>query len=105
MKYIAVTGADGIVGSAIRPALADFVVTAVDSSVVDNDCQLMQVFDGHDAVIHLAWSKVMGPSEPEAGYVEVLPTDNRHLKNLEMAATVIRAAQESGVRRLILASS
>jgi predicted HD phosphohydrolase len=109
MKRVAITGADGIVGSAIRSALADFVVTPVRSIVTDGDADayrpLVQVLDRQDAVIHLAWSRVMGRPELGADYLKVLPTDNRHFNNLEMTDVVIRAAQQSGVRRLILASS
>ena len=101
MKRVAVTGANGVVGVAITPALAAFQVTKVDP----RSDGLYEAFDQKDAVIHLGWIRVMGEPESGAEYIDVLPIDNRHLKNLELASAVIEAARQCGVRRVILASS
>jgi len=106
MKRVAVTGANGVVGVAIAPALADFQVTNIDLTPDQNRYDtLIHGFAGIDVVIHLAWIKVMGELGTKSEYLDVLPVDNRHFANLELASAVIEAARQCGVRRLVLASS
>ena len=109
MKRVAITGATGKIGSVLTRGLIGYALTRLgpetDWADPQNHEQLLRAFEEHEAVIHLAWIRPMGPPEPGATYWDLLPADNRHTENLEMSAGMIRAAQEAGVRRVILASS
>ena len=109
MKRVVITGADGTIGSVLTDGLTDYglrgISPAIDGTDLGDCEQLLRAFSGRDAVIHLAWIGGMGPPEPGVIYSELLPSDNRHTENLKMSAEIMRAARESGVRRVILASS
>lgn len=109
MKRVVITGADGTIGSVLANSLTGYALKgispAIDGTELRDYEQLLSAFSGYDAVIHLAWIWAMGPPEPGVMYSELLPSDNRHTENLKMSAEVMRAARESGVRRVILASS
>jgi predicted HD phosphohydrolase len=109
MKRVVITGADGMIGSVLTNGLTDYglrgISPAIDGTDLGDCEQLLSAFSGRDAVIHLAWIGGMGPPELGVMYSELLPSDNRHTENLKMSAEIMRAARESGVRRVILASS
>jgi predicted HD phosphohydrolase len=109
MKRVVITGADGIIGSVLTNSLTGYELRGISPVIDGTDLgdyeQLLRAFRGHDAVIHLAWIRGMGPPEPGVMYSELLPSDNRHTENLKLSAEILRAARESGVRRVILASS
>jgi predicted HD phosphohydrolase len=109
MKRVVITGADGTIGSVLTNGLTDYGLRGISPAIEGTDLgdceQLLRAFSGRDAVIHLAWIRGMGPPEPGVMYSELLPSDNRHTENLKISAEILRAARESGVRRVILASS
>lgn len=108
---IVVTGATGNVGTSVLKALAgeeavDEIVglarrrpdiampktSWVQADVVDDD--LASIFDGADAVIHLAW--LIQPSRDEK---------KMHATNVDGSARVFHAAGSAGVGTLVYASS
>jgi nucleoside-diphosphate-sugar epimerase len=97
MKRIIITGGNGTIGTILRNGLQEVAVTSAD--LPDHDLRqlnsLTELFPGHDAIIHLAWS-----SERENYRTEEIDTEN-----IEMAFNVLRAATQSGVPRVIIASS
>ncbi len=97
MKKIAVTGANGVIGTVLRNGLSEFKITPIDLPEVDvRDYEkLLDVFRGHSAVIHLAWDTKTENSRSG----EINPD------NLLMAYNVYRAALEAKVPRVIIASS
>ena len=109
MKRVVITGADGMIGSVLTSSLTGYELRGISPVIDGTDLgdyeQLLRAFKKHDAVIHLAWIRGMGPPEPGVMYSELLPSDNRHTENLKMSAEIMRAARESGVRRVVLASS
>jgi uronate dehydrogenase len=94
---IAITGANGRIGTVLRRGLADYAITALD--LPGTDCRdieaLRAPFPGHRAVIHLAWQMQDGG----------LYDDAVNLDNIATTANVYQAALEAGVRRVIMASS
>jgi nucleoside-diphosphate-sugar epimerase len=109
MRRVAVTGASGVIGSVLSQRLAGpasgLSLTGLGVEHFENDARLADALRGHDVVVHLAWIRAMGPPRDGVGYAELLPTDNRHLESLELAERTLRAAQEVGVGRAVLASS
>lgn len=108
MKVV-VTGASGSVGSALRRAVPDDweVVgiarrvpsgnpdwVACDLGADDAPTRLTPVFDGVDAVVHLAWGISPSPDDPE-----------QRRTNLAGSAHVLRAALDAGVPHVVCASS
>ena len=108
---IVVTGATGNVGTSVlralgsepavdeivglarrRPDIAMPKTTWVEADVVHSD--LVPIFDGADAVIHLAW--LIQPSRDEA---------SMHATNVDGSARVFAAAASAGVGALVHASS
>ncbi len=97
------TGAAGLIGRSITPALAarwDLRLTDLraDGSVAALDITDLsacrEAFAGVDAVVHLA-----ADPDPEAAWEQLLPA------NVVGTHNVARAAMDRGVRRLVLASS
>lgn len=97
MKRIVITGAEGVIGTILRKALTEYDITPLDISNIDlrNYESLLEVFPQHDAVIHLAWN-AKAESSINGGY----DPDNSLMTN-----NVYRAAIETGVPRVIMASS
>jgi nucleoside-diphosphate-sugar epimerase len=100
---VVLTGAAGRIGRAIAPRLPDeWDVTLTDlddgTSIVALDVQDLPAcraaFSGADAVVHLAANP-----DPAAPWAELLPG------NVVGAYNVAQAAVDSGVRRLVMASS
>ena len=97
------TGAAGLIGRSIAPALAarwDLRLTDLraDGSVAALDITDLsacrEAFAGVDAVVHLA-----AVPDPEATWDRLLPA------NIVGTRNVAQAAMDCGVRRLVLASS
>ncbi len=97
MKKVAVTGANGVIGTVLRNGLSEFEITPIDLPEVDvrDYGKLLTIFKGYSAIIHLAWD-VKAENFRSGG----LNTDN-----LLMAYNVYRAAAEAKVPRVIMASS
>ncbi len=97
MKNVAVTGAKGAIGTVLRKGLADYEITSIDLPEIDvrDYVELRKVFAGNDAVIHLAWD----------AQVENFRSGEINTDNILMAYNVYRAAMESKVPRVIMASS
>ena len=109
-----VTGLNGVVGRALRPALEDkYNISALSRSGVDglpdervfkadiSDIDsLRPAFDGIDVVLNLAADGGMSSSEGmNAGWDSMLKN------NIVGAYNVLETARQAGVRRVILASS
>ncbi|HZJ18529.1 MAG TPA: NAD(P)-dependent oxidoreductase [Patescibacteria group bacterium] len=97
-KKIAITGAKGVIGSVMTEGLNDiYKITPLnlpDTDVKDYQ-KLLNIFPGHSAIIHLAWATKIDNSRSGDMYPE----------NVEMFHNVFKAALESGVPRVIMASS
>lgn len=93
-EKIVITGAAGIIGKVLCQGLSpDYQTTPLDlpESDVRDYQNLVKTFPGHRAVIHLAWVKMKsGSSIPE---------------NTVMFENVYLAALNTGVKRVIMASS
>jgi predicted HD phosphohydrolase len=105
----AITGAEGRIGRLLRDGIRDREITSLDrngrhAGHVESEIAPERLH-GHETLIHLAWIAPMGPPPRPASYRDVLPSDNRHLANLELTATALRAAEKAAVPRVILASS
>jgi uronate dehydrogenase len=104
MNRLLLTGAAGRIGRAIRPALEErWDVLATDLPGVGVEEEPLDVTDltacrkacrGIDAVVHMA-----GVPDPAASWDALLPA------NVVGTYNIARAAMDSGVRRLVLASS
>lgn len=97
MKKILVTGANGIIGAILKNKLTNFLITPIDLPEYDvrDYKSLLKIFPGHDTVIHLAWN-----TKSDSAGNEFIDPDNSL-----MFLNVYRAALESGVPRVIMASS
>lgn len=97
MKKVAITGANGVIGTVLRKGLNEFEITHIDLSEVDvrDYGKLLGVFKGHSAIIHLAWDSK----------VENFRSGELNTDNLLMAYNVYKAATETKVPRVIIASS
>jgi UDP-glucose 4-epimerase len=97
MKKIVITGSRGVIGCVLVKGLRNYEITPMD--LPENDVRdyndLIEIFPGHHAVIHLAWDTKNG-NWKSSGVCE----DNRI-----MYENVYNAALESGVGRIIMASS
>ena len=57
MKLVVITGAKCKIGTVLRKGLTDYEITPIDlpeTDVRDYD-KLLEVFPGHNAIVHLAW--------------------------------------------------
>lgn len=90
MKSVVITGANGRIGSILKKGLDGYEITGLDLPEVDvRDYEkLLKIFLSHDAVIHLAWNQ-----------------DKISLDNRVMVSNVYKAAMESKVPRVVMASS
>lgn len=90
MKRVVITGANGRIGSILKEGLISYELTCLDFPDVDvRDYEkLLKIFPGHDAVVHLAWNQ-----------------DKTSLDNRIMILNVYKAAMESKVPRVVMASS
>lgn len=97
MKKIAITGANGVIGSMLRKGLSEFEITPIDLPEVDvrDYKKLLGIFKGHSTIIHLAWD----------AKAENFRSGGLNTDNLLMAYNVYRAALEAKVPRVIMASS
>lgn len=91
---VAISGTRGRIGSALRENLS-FEIVRLDRPEFDmmDKGSFVDAIKGCDALIHLAWNTIAGDSILE---------DN---PNLQMVRNVCEAAIESGVKRVIIASS
>jgi nucleoside-diphosphate-sugar epimerase len=96
MAKILMTGSGGTVGTILKSGLqhdiTDFDLP--ESSILDFP-QLLHTMSGHDTVIHLAW----------ATKHDNWLTERFDANNLQGTFNVLEAAQQSGVKRVIIASS
>ncbi|MDP2641657.1 MAG: NAD(P)-dependent oxidoreductase [Candidatus Yanofskybacteria bacterium] len=92
---IIITGAKGTIGRVLRNLGS--AITPVDLPEIDarNPKDLAEVFPGHDAVVHLAWNTAT--ENWRSGQID---TDN-----ILMAYNVYETALETGIPRVIMASS
>ena len=94
---VAVTGADGLIGSVLRAGLSGHFdprwLTRTEADITDLEA-LERAFGGTDAVVHLA-----ATPDVEATWEEVLPP------NVIGAYNAYEAAARAGVRRFVFASS
>lgn len=97
MKKVAITGASGTIGTVLRKGLTDYDITAMDLPEIDvrNYEKLLEVFPRHDSIIHLAWD----------AKTENFRSGKINLDNTLMTCSVYRAAIETKVPRVIMASS
>lgn len=104
-KKIIITGSQGRIGSILKAGLAFYDLYFLDlkerdgtrSFKVDIAKQwnrLVAIFKGKDIIIHLAWN-----------FFEDFPKETIDSKNKTMAENIYRAAVESGIKRVIVASS
>lgn len=97
MKRIAITGANGTIGTVLRKGLTDYDIIPIDLPEIDvrDYEQLLEVFPGHDAIVHLAWD----------GKSENFRNGKYDPDNSLMFYNVYRASVETKVPRVIMASS
>lgn len=96
-KKILLTGARGILGKIIRKELKEYSFTPLDLPEVDikNYDQLIKLLPGHDIIMHFAWD-----SKHESSFTAGVSTDNSLMAN-----NIYRAAIETDIPRVIMASS
>lgn len=96
-KRIAITGANGTIGSVLRKGLKECEITLLD--LPDTDVRdyerLLEIFPEHDVIVHLAWDT----------QIENFRSGKIDPDNALMTYNVYRAAIGSKVRRVIMASS
>ena len=96
---IAITGANGLVGSAVRNELDPtlFSVTPLDLRELDatNYEALLRATVGADAIVHFAWKDLIAN----------VRADSRDPANLTMVDNVYKAAVANGISRVIMGSS
>ena len=97
MKKLFITGANGIIGNLLSNNLSDYIITSFDLPY--NDARdynsLLRLFPKYDVVIHLAWDLTIDDDS----------TEELSLDNSKMFLNVYRAAVNTGVPRVIMASS
>ncbi len=119
---VLITGASGYIASQMLPQYQErYELTLVDSVDTDRDgnpiddinvadlidtdrSRYQHIFDGQDAVIHLAYKR----SSEGGVYGSEIPQIDRfatELENVQMANNVYRAAYDGGVKRMVVASS
>ncbi len=115
-RKVVITGASGYIASLLLPAFRQrYDLILLDVRTVDRDGNQVEgvqiadltqrdrdsyrhYFSGADAVVHLGFTRAEDKSDPiQDFYAE--------LSNVEMAFHVYQAAQEEGVRRVVVASS
>jgi uronate dehydrogenase len=98
MAKILITGSGGTIGTVLKKGL-DSAHEITDFDLPDNNIldfpQLLHSVSGHDTVIHLAWAV-----KHDNWLTERFDPDN-----LTGAFNVLEAAQQSGVKKVIIASS
>ena len=96
MKKVLITGSGGVIGSVLTEGLphdtTDFDLP--ESNVLDFP-HLLEKARGHDVIVHLAWNK-----KKDDWLTEGLDTEN-----IQGNFNVYEAAQQAGVKRVIIASS
>ena len=97
-ERIAITGSKGTIGTVLRGGLSrDFEIKGIDLHETDERDygQVLEAFRNCSAVIHLAWN-------PK---IENYKSQELDPQNRLMYENVYRAALESGVKRVVMASS
>jgi nucleoside-diphosphate-sugar epimerase len=96
-KRIAITGSNGTIGEILKKGLTDFEITGINLPEVDlrNYEQVLNAVQDHSAIVHLGWNSK----------TENLLNENIDVDNMIMAFNVYRAALETKVSRVIMASS
>ena len=97
-KRIAITGSKGTIGHVLIEGLKDtYDITSLDLPNTDvRDYQkLLNIFPGHNAVIHLAWNT----------RIDNFRSGEIDSQNVQMFHNVFKAALETRVPRVIMASS
>lgn len=96
MKKVLITGSSGVIGTVLKNGLphetTDFDLPRHN---VQDYKQLLEMARGHDVIVHLAWD-----SEHETWLSENLDPDN-----ITQNFNIYQAAQEAGVKRVIIATS
>ncbi|MBI2550152.1 NAD(P)-dependent oxidoreductase [Candidatus Woesearchaeota archaeon] len=97
MKKIAITGAKGTIGTALKRGLTEYEITPIDLPELDvrDHEKLLDAVSGHSVVIHLAWD----------AKAENFRNGGLNPDNFLMAHNVYRAALEVKIPRVIMASS
>ncbi|HEX7456311.1 MAG TPA: NAD(P)-dependent oxidoreductase [Candidatus Nanoarchaeia archaeon] len=96
-KRVIITGAKGKIGKILLDSLNEYQITPLDLPEVDlrNYEYLLNIFAGHDAIIHLAWD-----TQSDNWRQEIFNPNN-----LLVAYNVYKAALEAKVPRILIASS
>ena len=96
MKRLAITGSYGTIGTILRKGLSNYDITQLDMPERDvrNYKELLDIFPGHDVVIHLARDTKVDFLNDRISTDSILMTDN-----------VYRAVVSTKVPRVIMASS
>lgn len=96
MKKVLITGSKGVIGSVLSNGL-EHDITGFDlpEHNVEDYQQLLEKARGHHIIVHLAWD-----TQHETWLSENLDPDN-----ISQNFNVYQAAQEAGVKRVIIASS
>ena len=97
-ERIAITGSKGTIGHVLTEGLKDtHEITSLDLPDVDvrDYKKLLNIFPGHNAVVHLAWNTKV--DNFRSGEIDA--------QNVEMFHNVFKAALQTGVSRVVMASS
>jgi UDP-glucose 4-epimerase len=107
-RRVLLTGAAGYIAGQLRPALQrDYDLTMLDTAAADGmlaadlldggDDELLPLFDGIDTVVHTAYARPTGEGI-QAEYVG-------QRRNVDLTQRVYQLALDSGVRRVVVAST
>ena len=101
---IALTGAEGRIGGVLRRLLGE-TLRPILVPLEEGGFSFADSLRSCRAVVHLAWIDCLGPPGAGSTYLDVLPDDGRHVRNLELTERLLRGALGAGVPRVVLASS
>jgi nucleoside-diphosphate-sugar epimerase len=97
MKRIAITGADGVIGTLLMNSLTEY--TLVPITLPQNDVRdystILNIISGSSVVIHLAWDDT----------ADNFRSHTINSDNTKMFSNIYRAAVATKVKRVIMASS
>lgn len=97
MKRIAITGANGTIGTVLSNGLKNYEIIPIDLPMLDaRDYEkLLKAVQGSDVIVHLAWNTE----------IENFRSSKIEVGNILMVYNVYKAALEAKIPRVIMASS